>query len=32
LCFYMFAICFSLFLGHHQTCQYKNLIKEQKIK
>jgi hypothetical protein len=23
LCLYTHATCFSLFLGHHQTCQYK---------
>ena len=25
---YMCAICFVLYLGHPQACQYKNLIKE----
>ena len=25
---YMYATCFGPFSGHHQACQYKNLIKE----
>jgi hypothetical protein len=32
LCLYMYAICLGIFLGHHQECQYKNLIKEDKMK
>jgi hypothetical protein len=29
-CLYMYVICvyFGLYLGHHQTCRYKNLTKE----
>ena len=28
----MYATCFGLSLGHHQSCQYKNLIKEDVVK
>jgi hypothetical protein len=29
---YMYATRFDLFLGRHQTCQYKNFMKEGKLK
>ena len=29
---YTCATCFGLYLGHHQVCQYKNLVKEHTIK
>lgn len=32
LCLYMYAACFGIFLGHHQAWQYRNMIKEDKIK
>jgi hypothetical protein len=27
----MYAACFGLYLGHHQACQYKNVIRERRV-
>ena len=32
ICLSVCATCFGLYLGHHQTCQYKNFIKKDIVK